>query len=65
MTVFTERPGALMHLHLHFTRERATAWHPSDALNLSVLERVTHESVQQAQIVIEIFVLVEFSRFGG
>ena len=65
MAVLTERPGTLTHRHLHFTWERAAAWHPSDALNLGALERVAHESVQQAQIVIEIFVLVELSRIGG
>jgi hypothetical protein len=65
MAVLTERPGTLTHLHLHFTWERAAAWHPGNALNLGALERVAHESVQQAQIVIEIFILVELSRFGG
>jgi hypothetical protein len=65
MAVLTERLSAVTHLHLHSTRERAAAWHPSDALNLGALERVAHKSVQQAQIVIEIFVLVELSRFGG
>jgi hypothetical protein len=46
MAVLTERPGAVTHLHLHFTLERAAAWHPSEALNLGALERVAHEPVQ-------------------
>jgi hypothetical protein len=46
MAVLSGRPSALTHLYLQFTRERAAAWHPSDALNLGALERVAHESVQ-------------------
>jgi hypothetical protein len=65
MAVLTQRPGTLTHLNLHFTWERAAAWHPSDALYPGAPERVAHESVQQAQIVIEIFILVKLSRFGG
>ena len=65
MAVLTERPGAITHLHLHCTWEGAAAWHPGDALSLGALERVAHQSVQQAQIVIEFFILVKLSRFGG
>jgi hypothetical protein len=63
MAVLTECPSALSHLHLHGTWEGSAAWHPGGVLSLSVLARVSYQSVQEAQIVIEFFILVKFRHF--
>jgi hypothetical protein len=63
MAVLAERPSTLAYLLLHGTRQRATARHLRGILRLGALESVADYSVQEAQIVIEVFILIKLHQF--